>query len=226
MAHQDFERYADEKRFIQGVNSPWSDAFIDFARLTEKQLKDFRFLDYGCGDGKYFQHLRDLGLQTEYIHGVELSRKRVERCHNIGFSHAIHLQKDDKLPYPDQFFDVINLMEVIEHIPRSRAVETLTEIRRVLAPKGILLISTPNYPIKRLYDVFDAILHRKWSRLHDDPTHISPYSYWRIRTLLESIFVTVADHPYKSGFLYRRFEHPVFLHKAFFVCYGKLIPAC
>ncbi len=220
MAHQDFERYADQKRFTQGVNSPWTDAFKEFAHLTGTQLKEVRFLDYGCGDGKYFQHLRDLGLQTEFIHGVELSRKRVERCHSIGFSHAIQLLKDEKLPYQDQSFDVINLMEVIEHIPRSRAVETLTEIRRVLSPKGIILISTPNYPIKRFYDVFDAILHRKWSRLRDDPTHISPYSYWQIRKLLESVFVTVVDCPYKSGFIYRRYKHPVFLHKSFFVCYG------
>lgn len=220
MAHQDFERYADEKRFTQGASSLWNAAFTEFVPTTRRPLNEIRFLDYGCGDGKYFQHLCDLGLQAKCIHGLELSRKRVERCHDIGFSNAIQIQKDEKLPYPDHAFDVINLMEVIEHIPRPRAVVTLAEIRRVLAPQGFLLISTPNYPIKRFYDLFDAFFHGRWQRLRDDPTHIAPYSYWQIRSLLESIFVTVVDRPYKPGFLYRHFGHPVFLHKSFFVCYG------
>jgi hypothetical protein len=45
-------------------------------------------------------------------------------------------------------------------------------------------MTTPNYPMKRLFDVWAAWRQRSLARLRDDPTHISPLSAGRLERLL------------------------------------------
>ena len=71
-------------------------------------------------------------------------------------------------------------MEVIEHIPAEDGKRVIGELRRVIKPSGVLLISTPNYPVKRFYDYCDAMFHRKWARLRDDPTHVILFNHERL----------------------------------------------
>ena len=77
-------------------------------------------------------------------------------------------------------------MEVIEHTRRPDRV--LDEARRALHPGGRLVLTTPNYPMKRLFDVRAAIHQRRFARLRDDPTHISPLSAGRLERLLRPRF--------------------------------------
>jgi SAM-dependent methyltransferase len=46
------------------------------------------------------------------------------------------------LPYPDASFDLVTCSEVLEHVENYRAV--LREIRRVLKPGGLMVVTTPN----------------------------------------------------------------------------------
>jgi len=53
------------------------------------------------------------------------------------------------LPFPDASFDFVFCIEVMEHVPNPFA--ALTEIRRVLRPDGVLVLSVPNpYHFKEL----------------------------------------------------------------------------
>jgi SAM-dependent methyltransferase len=49
---------------------------------------------------------------------------------------------DGRLPYEDNFFDAVCSIECIEHVENH--FEFLREIARVLRPKGVLAITTPN----------------------------------------------------------------------------------
>ena len=49
----------------------------------------------------------------------------------------------DVFPYEDETFDVVIFCEIIEHL-LSDPVHTLTEIRRVLKPTGVMVLTTPN----------------------------------------------------------------------------------
>jgi 2-polyprenyl-3-methyl-5-hydroxy-6-metoxy-1,4-benzoquinol methylase len=219
MKSQDFDAYADFKQFNTSVADTWNTAFTEALRLVSKPVHDVTLLDYGCGDGKYFAHLVEKrGLAAENIHGVEIAARRVERCREIGWINARLIKNDGHLEYADECFDIVNMMEVIEHIPLAQGRKTLQDLRRVLRPGGILLISTPNYPIKRFYDLSDAIFHRKWDRLIDDPTHVTFYNNSHLRGLLKESFSRIEPFPFKLGFLYRRFPHPRLLHKLFFLC--------
>jgi SAM-dependent methyltransferase len=218
MTHQNFEVYADQKRFSGNVSGPWWQALQEAVALTGKPRHKLRLLDYGCGDGNYFQFLRANDFDTARIHGLEISAKRVQRCHDIGWINAALLTPGGPLPFADGSLDIVSCMEVIEHIPRDEGQRLIREFRRVLAPRGVLLISTPNYPAKRFYDFSDALLHGKWERLRDDPTHITLFSFRRLRNALLESFKIVEDRPFKPGYLYRRIRWTPLMHKMFFLC--------
>jgi SAM-dependent methyltransferase len=220
MDNQDFEAYADFKRFNANVADTWVAAFCEAQQRLGKSPHKIRLLDYGCGDGKYFAHLTGIaGLLPEHVHGLEVSARRVQRCHELGWTQT-QLQDigSSRLPYDDGSFDLVNMMEVIEHVPRARIDVLLRELRRVLSPGGFLLVSSPNYPVKRFYDFSDALLHRKWSRLRDDPTHVSPYTHQSLQSLLFAHFASAEVRSFKDGYLYRRLQHPALRHKLFFLC--------
>jgi ubiquinone/menaquinone biosynthesis C-methylase UbiE len=216
---QDFEAYADFKRFNTNVADTWDAALCEAITRSGQSPTTIRLLDYGCGDGKYFHHFTaNRGLSAENVYGAEVSSRRVQRCHDMGWTNASLIQGTGPLPYKDSSFDIINMMEVIEHIPAELGSHTVAELRRVLRPGGMLLVSTPNYPIKRFYDWSDAFLHRKWSRLRDDPTHVTHFSEQRLRNLLERSFSEVQSRPFKDGYLYKRIKSPLLKHKLFFLC--------
>jgi SAM-dependent methyltransferase len=58
-------------------------------------------------------------------------------------SRVCNLERDDRLPYEDEMFDLVIFTETLEHIPRS-PYTLLREMRRVLSPDGVLIFSVPN----------------------------------------------------------------------------------
>lgn len=217
-AAPDFERYADRKTFNQAIAPGWQAAFEEAVPRIGRPVAELRLLDVGCGDGKYFRHLVRHGLAAENIHGVEVSKKRVERCRALGWTNVRYVQGGVPLPYPDDSIDLINFMEVIEHVTADTIEALLAEMRRVLKPQGLMMISTPNYPAKRFYDCFDAFVHGKWARLKDDPTHVTFYNHARLSRLLKRYFGSLDERFFKDGFLYARLPRPAFRHKIFYLC--------
>jgi SAM-dependent methyltransferase len=215
---QDFERYAQVKPFNLSVADTWQAVLEETIARTQRAPSELDLLDYGCGDGKYFPYWCQRGLNPCRIHGLDVSKIRIERCHSLGFQNAAVLEPGQPLPYANDSFDMVNCMEVIEHIPANEGKKAVAEISRVLRPGGFLLISTPNYPIKRFYDMFDACFHGKWSRVRDDPTHVTYFNHDRLRGLLAPYFSEIEERIFKTGFLYRKWPKPHLLHKLFFVC--------
>jgi 2-polyprenyl-3-methyl-5-hydroxy-6-metoxy-1,4-benzoquinol methylase len=218
MDSQDFEAYAEFKPFNTNVAETWDAALCEAFRLVGEPLQEVRLLDYGCGDGKYFNHLISKGMQSANIYGLDISKTRVARCQQLGWINAGLIVPFKPLPFETGGFDIVNCMEVVEHIPAVEGVRIIAELRRVLRPGGVLLISTPNYPIKRFYDCCDAVFHGKWGRLRDDPTHVTRFNHERLNRLLSEYFQYVDPWPFKPGFLYKRIPRPFFLHKMFFLC--------
>ena len=84
-----------------------------------------------------------------------------------------------RLPFPDAAFDLVVSFETIEHIETQR--EFLAEVRRVLTPDGVLLLSSPNkaeYTDRRGYanPFHVAELYRE--ELHSLLDEFFPHSAW------------------------------------------------
>lgn len=214
MDNQDFEQYADAKSMVGQVAATWENAFRE--ELKAKGSCDYgqvKFLDFGCGDGRYFPYLIKRGFLANNVYGVEVSQKRIDRCKKLGWENACVVPLNKPLPYQDRFFDVVNCVEVIEHIPRAELDFYLGEIVRVMKPNAFLILTTPNYPIKRICDFMDAVWGCRWGRLRDDPTHVCRYNRKRLRGVLSSYFSRISFSVYKEGILYRRIKNERFMHK-------------
>ena len=218
MQAQDFETYAEIKPFNFAVAPTWRAVADEVISRLDRDLENIKVLDYGCGDGKYYPFFVERGLPASNIHGLEVSSKRLERCREIGWENTRLLEPGRPLPFAEESFDLINCMEVIEHIPALDGERAIAELRRLLRPGGFLMISTPNYPIKRFYDIYDAFFLRDWRRLRDDPTHVTMFNEKKLRVLLERNFAGVERRDFKPGFLYKRLGTSWSLHKLFFLC--------
>lgn len=53
------------------------------------------------------------------------------------------LEHDHRLPFEDGYFDVVTMLAIVEHIEPARLPAILREIRRVLRPQGVYILTTP-----------------------------------------------------------------------------------
>jgi len=216
ISSQDFEKYADQRP----MNGLIAEDFIKVMLPHLKNLsKDALVLDFGCGDGRYFPFFKKFFLEKN-IYGVEVSSKRIENCKKIGWKKTFLIEEKNKLPFANDFFDFINFDQVIEHILEENIDFYLDEICRVLKPSGMLVAVTPNYPIKRLYDLVIGIKTLSWQKIKDDPTHVSFYNTQKLFEIFKKRFNDV-EIVSAGGFFYRLFSTPFFSHKLIALCTKK-----
>lgn len=213
MVHQDFEKYAQERQMNGLIADIYQKFFEEWIDYKNSQL---RVLDFGCGDGKYFDFFRKF-FKEENIFGVEISRIRIERCKNKGWKNVLLIKKLERLPFFEEYFDLINFDQVIEHISENEINFYLLELTRVLKKNGKMIIITPNYPIKRIYDFLNAFPKQDFKRILDDPTHITHYNFKKLNNLFKRYFIEVKLEP-TGGLFYRWFKKKFFSHKIIGLC--------
>lgn len=153
----DFEKYAVTHPIIGKVTG------IRQIMIDSNITSDMTVLDVGCGDGKYLDYLA-CQLPKDNLYGTEISEIRVNRVKSKGYNCC----KVDsvKLPFQNAMFDAIIFFEVIEHIPETDVSKLLEEFARVIKPNGLVIETTPNYPIKRIYDFLRNLKSRFLGLLH------------------------------------------------------------
>lgn len=158
-------------------------------------LTDFRVLDFGCGNGRYLEVFAN-HIPRENLFGIEVSLERVVQVNRKGFRAFQLSPQRSCLAFKSASFDVVFSSNVIEHIPRDLYLQCLVEIHRVLKTGGRFVVGTPNYPIKRLYDMRSAIA-TEFTRyyLFDDPTHCNKLSIYRLEKDLSGVFREVHLEP-------------------------------
>jgi SAM-dependent methyltransferase len=105
-----------------------------------------RALDLGCGDGTFTAELVRAGADAV---GVDVAGAAIRRATARHPSLDFRLAPiDGPLPFEDASLDVVWSSEVIEHV--ADTARWLSEVRRVLAPSGRLLLTTPSHGRMRL----------------------------------------------------------------------------
>ncbi|MBM4467106.1 MAG: class I SAM-dependent methyltransferase [Chloroflexi bacterium] len=106
-------------------------------------LEGKRILDVGCGLGTYVEKMRDF---SQEVYGVDVDSEKVAEASQT--LPNIQLAPAEKLPFPDGFFDVVLLHEVIEHVEDDR--QAVREAHRVVKWGGRIVIFAPNrlYPLE------------------------------------------------------------------------------
>jgi len=113
-------------------------------RRAVRPLRDScprRVLDVGCGFGGLSMLVGET-LGASEIHGVDIDPGVLDEARSKGVEAVLVSAEDGVLPYPDEHFDVIMTLGIMDQMPTFDGL--LREINRVLAPGGHVLVSLPN----------------------------------------------------------------------------------
>lgn len=103
------------------------------------QLKtEGRVCDLGCGPGQIARYLYQQGVD---VIGVDLSPQMVEHAQKLHPNIPFQQADMRSLPFENQALAGIAAFYSIIHIPRTEVPMVLQELRRVLKPTGLLLLS-------------------------------------------------------------------------------------
>lgn len=141
-----------------------------------------RLLDIGCATGNF---LRTMQMSPGWdLHGVEINHyaaKIAQEKYSLNVFNG-NLREAD---YPDNYFDIITLWDVLEHLPHPQ--EILRQVRRLLKDGGFLVFRIPNG------GAWDAKLFGEaWFGL-DAPRHYFIFNQGTVKRLLNQVGFRITD---------------------------------
>lgn len=124
-----------------------------------------KVIDVGAGTGALASELARKGFDTFALDDMFLSAESIiPEVKQIWTSF-----KSLQFPIKDESFDVVIIKSVIEHM--TMPLELVIECKRILSPKGRLIVLTPDWV-------------RNKSRFYDDHTHVTPFTKISLTNLL------------------------------------------
>jgi SAM-dependent methyltransferase len=97
-------------------------------------------LDFGCGVGRVLRHWSD--VQGPVLHGTDYNPELIRWCQrNLRFARYNVNALTGPLSYASGTFDFIYALSVFTHLTPEQQDEWMAELRRILKPRGHLLIS-------------------------------------------------------------------------------------
>ena len=134
--------YARKQLFGRGLIG-WSHGRrFHAARRAVQPYAGAALLDYGCGDGTFLSMVRDLfpsavGAEVDAVLAAEAARRFADDA-GLRFVHTSALAEE-----PAGSFGVAVCMEVLEHCTDEAAERVLADLRRLVAPDGVVIVSVP-----------------------------------------------------------------------------------
>lgn len=144
-----------------------------------------KILDVGCGNGSFLTKMQLAGMDA---YGVEFSPDGAKEAQRRGLKVKCGTLEQQK--YPSNFFDVITLNHVYEHVPDPLG--TLKELKRILKPDGRVIIAVPN-----ARSLAAKLFGRFWASL-DAPRHLSIHTPHTMRVAAEKAGMDIAGIRYIS----------------------------
>jgi SAM-dependent methyltransferase len=145
-----------------------------------------RLLDIGCAYGFLLEEARPFFD----VSGIEISADAAAFCRSRGLRVLSGVADEPALAQLGAF-DVIVLLDVIEHLPDGR--ETLALCARHLRPGGIIVITTGDFA-----SLAARLTRARW-RLMTPPQHLWFYTPESLRRMAQSAGLRLesCDHPWK-----------------------------
>ena len=154
---------------------PWARLHLRNRRLMGylPYVGEGRLLDFGCGGGRYVAQMVAAGWKAE---GIDAMPGAVKAGHAAGLT--IHEGTLPGATLPKNFYDLVTLWHVLEHVPHPMA--TLRALGEVLRPQGRLVVVCP---------LSDSLTARwfggSWYGM-DVPRHLTHFSRATLRRHLEA----------------------------------------
>jgi len=158
--------------------------------MIRKFARRGKVLDVGAGTGKILEELQRKGWEAIGVDGekeaIAWSKKRGVKVKQIDIA-------EKRLPFPSNRFDLVLMLDVLEHISNDRKITG--EVKRILKPRGILIITVPAY--QWLYSYWDKMMghERRYScgslkkLIANSSFNILHFSYFSCLVLFPAILV-------------------------------------
>lgn len=159
-----------------------------FDRLKRIELikEPGRLLDIGCSLGYFVEAANLRGWNAS---GLEISAYAAEEARSLGLDVRTGVLEEAK--YPDGSFNCVTMWDVLEHVPDPTS--HMLEVRRILAPGGLVVIGTPN-----LEHILFRIKREKWRHLKPSE-HIFYFKKSSITELLAKTGFSMVYPPLFGG---------------------------
>jgi SAM-dependent methyltransferase len=113
-----------------------------------------RYLDVGCGDGRWTSDLYEyLNKDVEAI-GIDFSKCAIGFAKLISPDIDFRVHRGEMLPFETGSFDLVTAIEVIEHVDDGLEETFVSELHRVLRKDGVLLLTTPSWNLRLTHHHF------------------------------------------------------------------------
>lgn len=144
-------------------------------KAAQSLVTDMTVLDIACGSGYGTKILAD---KAKMVSGVDLDKPAIKYAQkNYAASNIKYLVGDCiDIPHEDNQFDAVVSFETIEHIPDYN--KFISEVKRVLKPNGLLILSTPNdtqFPEGNEYHVHEFTIKELEALLNKNFKHTDYY---------------------------------------------------
>ncbi len=158
------------RKFIQFPNYLKIRRRWKFSPYVPRYKSNGKILEIGCAYGRFLYQLKKLGWNVK---GIELNQDAVKYAinkYNLDVEN-ISIEEFET----DEMFDVIYLVNVLEHVESPKKV--LTKIVPFLKPNGLLIISLPDFSglEVRLFKKYSYCLHLPFHLYHFTPKTLNNY---------------------------------------------------
>ena len=179
-------------------NLSWFPHWREIVKVLLEFKNNGKLLDIGCAYG-FFMNATSNHFNS---YGIDISRFALERSKRY-FSRDVSMASAANLPFSDKSFDIITLIDVLEHVERLN--QCLKDIKRILKKNGILFLQLPNSLIwNRIFEKFGL----------EDKTHINNFtlSQWTSLLKINGLRIEKVLGMFSSAI--RRFRHTRFFIKS------------
>lgn len=178
-----YDSFAD--KFSQSRKSFYWFSINEFKKYTKSGDK---ILDVGCGGGRVFSQLKELGIDFDYV-GIDNSQGMITEAIKANPGGKFHIMDMTSLCFSDESFDQIWVIASFHHLQsRSERVKALSEFKRVLKPGGLVCMTNWNFSQKKF-----------WS------------PWFQIKRLFDKVIVPWKNN--KQEVLGNRYYHGFYLHE-------------
>jgi ubiquinone/menaquinone biosynthesis C-methylase UbiE len=143
--YEEYAQLSDDSEVMALVNNTPIERKVEAFNLYKDYLQGkSRFLDWGCKDGHVGYMVNSLLPEKVEIHGCDIRKGKYSIFSEKANLEYSQLKHHYKLPYEDNYFDVVIGNGVLEHVANDS--ESIKELYRIIKPDGYLVITfLPNF---------------------------------------------------------------------------------
>ena len=154
-----FENYVDHSfGSRQQAEFKFKQFEFNYKKYFPKDKLSTKLLDIGVGRGEMLSCMKNWGYEN--YGGVDISPSTVTFCQSLELPCELVSNSTEYLQSKPETFDLITLIDVLEHIPKGEMITFLRALKDALKPGGLTVIQVPNLQAP------DGHLHR-----YNDITH-------------------------------------------------------